>query len=322
MSNRGFAHNPVTLLHIAAYLRERSISPLEIFRRANLSPSMLLANEWVSRDLCFMLGEQLAAVSGERFPGSRIGHKYKLSDLGAWGRAVAAAPSIGQACAAAANGIGLLHQGTDLRLLTFNRHAQLRFSFRGGSDASPLQHLLGALVILRKVALLAGSPDAVSMRLSMPYARGVDALEEIYGAALEFGCEHDAIVIDRELIDQPVITNNGSTNSNDPADSAAAVGAMLKQLLPYGHVTIENLAARQRISVRTLQRRLRDWGFSFEEIVDDIRRTEAIREVLAGQHSIMEIAFLLGYSDHSHFTRAFKRWTGLPPQQYANTCRP
>jgi len=38
-------------------------------------------------------------------------------------------------------------------------------------------------------------------------------------------------------------------------------------------------------------------------------------------HTIMEIAFLLGYSDHSHFTRAFKWWTGLPPRQYANSCR-
>jgi len=320
MSDHGFAHNPVTLLHIAAYLRERSISPLEIFGRASISPSVLLADGWVSRDLCFVLGEQLAAVSGERFPGSRIGHKYKLSDLGAWGRAVVAAPSLGQACAVAVNGIGLLHQGTDLRLLTFRRHAQLRFSFRGKSGASPLQHLLGALVILRKVALLAGSPDAVSMRLSMPYARGVDALEETLGSALEFGCEHDAIVIDREIIDQPVIATNASTCSNNPAGSVA-VGVMLKQLLPYGRVTIDNFAAQQRVSVRTLQRRLRDWGFSFEEIVDDIRRTEALREVLAGQHSIMEIAFLLGYSDHAHFTRAFKRWTGLPPQQYANACR-
>ena len=77
------------------------------------------------------------------------------------------------------------------------------------------------------------------------------------------------------------------------------------------------LAAQHRISVRTLQRRLRDWGFSFEEIVDDVRRTEAIRYVLAGKYSVMETAFMLGYSDHPHFTRAFKRWTGVSPHEYA-----
>ena len=102
-------------------------------------------------------------------------------------------------------------------------------------------------------------------------------------------------------------------------ETATAVGALVKQLLPYGRLTIEEVAARQRISVRTLQRRLRDWGFSFEEIVDDVRRAEAIGHVRAGNHSKMEIAFLLGYSDQAHFTRAFKRWTGRSPRQFAKT---
>ena len=102
-------------------------------------------------------------------------------------------------------------------------------------------------------------------------------------------------------------------------ETATAVGALVKQLLPYGRLTIEEVAARQRISVRTLQRRLRDWGFSFEEIVDDVRRAEAIGHVRAGNHSKMEIAFLLGDSDQAHFTRAFKRWTGRSPRQFGKT---
>jgi AraC-like DNA-binding protein len=322
MSRHTFAHNPVTLLHIASYLRQRDISPVEIVRRAGISPSMLLdANGWVPRDLCFGLGEQVAAVAGERFPGSRVGQQYRLPELGAWGRAIVAAPNVGQACALAANGIELLHQGTNLRLLTFRRAAQLRFSFRGKLGANPLQHVIGTLVILRKVASLGGSPEAVSVRFSMPYARGADCLEETHGSALEFGCEHDAIVIDREILDQPLMVANDTWNSGDPAETAAAIGVLVKQLLRYGHTTVENIAARQHISVRTLQRRLRDWGFSFEEIVDDVRRTEAIRHIIAGENSAMEIAFLLGYSDQAHFTRAFKRWTGLSPREYANAHR-
>jgi AraC-like DNA-binding protein len=93
---------------------------------------------------------------------------------------------------------------------------------------------------------------------------------------------------------------NSNNHSAELSDTAAAIGALVRQLLPYGKISIENIAAHQRMSVRTLQRRLRDWGFAFEEIVDDVRRTEAIRHVLAGENSAMEIAFLLGYSDHSH----------------------
>jgi AraC-like DNA-binding protein len=322
MSNNTYAHHPVTLLHIAAYLRERGIPPVEIFRRAGIPPSTLLdANCWIARDLCFALGEQLGVVAGDRFVGAKIGDMFKLTDLNAWGRAVTAAPSIEHACRVASNAIGLLHQGSDLRLLTLRRHAELRFAFRGKMRADSLQHLLGALSVLRKIALLGNARDAVRVRLSMPYARNVDGLEEIYGPAIELGCEHDAIVIDREIMDAPFAGVTGKTSSDESADTAAATGTLVKRLLPHAKVTIEGLASRQRISVRTLQRRLRAWGFSFEEILDDVRRTEAIRHVLSGQHTAMEIAFLLGYSDHAHFTRAFKRWTNLSPREYGKAHR-
>jgi AraC-like DNA-binding protein len=314
--SHSYAHNPATLLHIAGYLRERGVNPLEVFRRAGIPPAALLSG-WVSREHCFALGEQVQQVAGERFPGARIGQRFRLTELGAWGRTVMASPTLGAACAVASSSIGLLHQGTDLRLITFGRHAQLRFAYRGKLGFDPQEHLLGTLVVLRRIALLAGVPEAISVRFSMPYSRGVDQLEAIHGPSLEFGYPHDAIVVDREILDYPLGEANGRLSSAEPAETAAAVGALVKQLLPYGRITVEEVAARERISVRTLQRRLRHWGFSFEEIVDDVRRTEAISHVLTGEHSKMEIAFLLGYSDQAHFTRAFKRWTGISPREFA-----
>jgi AraC-like DNA-binding protein len=311
-----YAHNPATLLHIAEYLRERGIHPLEIFRRAEVSPAQLL-NGWVLREHCFALGHHLGLVVSERFPGARIGDRFQLTEFGAWGRMVVEAPTLEQACVVAAKHVALLHQGSDLRLVKFGRHAELRFSYRGKSGFDPVQHILGTLAVLRKVALLAGVPEAVGVRFSMPRARGVDQLETTHGPSLEFSCAHDAIVIDLEILDQPLKGSNGRVNIAELMETATAVGALVKQLLPYGRLTVEEVAAQLRISVRTLQRRLSQWGFSFEEIVDDIRRTEAIAHVRAGAQSTMEIAFLLGYSDHAHFTRAFKRWTGLPPRQYA-----
>ncbi len=100
-------------------------------------------------------------------------------------------------------------------------------------------------------------------------------------------------------------------------ETATSLGALLREQLPYGNVTVERVAALLRMSTRTLQRRLRDFGFAFEEIVDDVRRVEATRRVVIGDGSSMEIAFMLGYSDQSHFIRAFRRWTGMPPRDYA-----
>ena len=189
--------------------------------------------------------------------------------------------------------------------------------------ADPHQHLIGTLAVLRKIALLGNAPEAVGVRFSMSAMRGADRLEDSHGARLEFGCDHDAIVIDRDILDLPLKPGrgNGAAMGPDVADTTEAVGAHLKQLLPYGHANIETIAALQHVSPRTVQRRLRAWGFTFEEILDDLRRTEGIKYVLSGKHSALETALLLGYSDPAHFTRAFRRWTGMSPRAYGRSLR-
>ena len=315
-----FAHNPRTLLHIAGELRKRGIAPLELFRRVGVPPSALLdANGWVPRQLCFALSEEAGIVTGDRFFTSKIGESFTLRDLGTWGQTVAGAANIGEACTVAANNVELLHQGSTLRFLIFGRHAELRLGYRGRLGASPRQHLLGSMAVLRKIALLANAPEAVSVRLSIPYSRGAECLEETYGPRLAFGCDHDSIVIDRGILGAPI--ENGEANRPEAAETAEAIGTLLKQLLPYGRANIATVAAHLRVSPRTVQRRLREWGFSFEEILDDVRRAEATRCVISGENSAIEIAFLLGYSDAAHFTRAFRRWTGMTPRDYARTFR-
>jgi AraC-like DNA-binding protein len=314
----GFAHNPRTLLHIAPYLRSRSISPSEIFKRAGVSPLTLLdANGWVPRELCFRLSNEIYNITGERFLGADIGRAFKLSDLGTWGVAIMGAANLRTACETAVNGVSLVHQGTDLRFRTQGKRAIFSFGYRGGSAIEPRQHILGTLAVLRGVALLAGVPDAVGVQFTQSNERNADRLEETFGSSLCFGCAHDAIVIDRDILDFPIALPVRHAGYVDPMETARAMGALLKELLPYGEVNIDHVAARLHTSTRTLQRRLRDWGFSFEEMVDDIRHTEAIRRVAVGGETMTEIAFMLGYSDQAHFTRAFRRWTGTSPRDYA-----
>jgi AraC-like DNA-binding protein len=96
-----------------------------------------------------------------------------------------------------------------------------------------------------------------------------------------------------------------------------ALKELIAELLPDERPTIERVAPRLGMSIRTLQRRLQNWGHSFEGIVDETRRDVATARLTAGDTSITETAFLLGYSDLSHFTRAFRRWTGTTPREFA-----
>jgi len=86
--------------------------------------------------------------------------------------------------------------------------------------------------------------------------------------------------------------------------------------LPDGSPSLEQVSDHIGIPTWTIHRRLDDMKMTFKDVVTTTRRDLAF-SYLAQQHlQVSEIAFLLGFSELSAFTRAFKRWTGLSPTQY------
>jgi AraC-like DNA-binding protein len=84
---------------------------------------------------------------------------------------------------------------------------------------------------------------------------------------------------------------------------------------------IARTARRLGMSARTLQRRLRASGTSFSDLLRRKREFCAVDMLCQGQRSIAEIADALGFSEHSAFTRAFKRWTGSSPAHFRSARR-
>jgi len=100
-------------------------------------------------------------------------------------------------------------------------------------------------------------------------------------------------------------------------DVIALVRREIRAALPRGDATLARVARALRTSARSLQRRLGERGTTFQAIVDDARRALA-EELLARQHAtVTEAAFTTGFSDVAAFTRAFRRWTGSPPAEWA-----
>lgn len=77
------------------------------------------------------------------------------------------------------------------------------------------------------------------------------------------------------------------------------------------------VAKAMGMSRRTLRRRLADEGLSFQVVLDECRMEAAVLEMRRRpEASLAEIALRLGYTEHSSFTRAFSRWSGLSPAQF------
>lgn len=69
-------------------------------------------------------------------------------------------------------------------------------------------------------------------------------------------------------------------------------------------------------SLSKLQRQLQAEGTNYMEIREETRKSLGEHYLRAQKLSVGEIAFLLGFSDQSNFSRAFKRWTGVTPRQF------
>jgi AraC-like DNA-binding protein len=94
------------------------------------------------------------------------------------------------------------------------------------------------------------------------------------------------------------------------------VTRLIEKSLASGTLDAEHIASQVHMSRHTLYRRLKAEGVSYHELVDEVRKNQAITLLKAKHHTLSEIAFLLGFSELSAFSRAFKKWTGQPPAKF------
>jgi AraC-like DNA-binding protein len=91
---------------------------------------------------------------------------------------------------------------------------------------------------------------------------------------------------------------------------------LLIALLPSGKTDQELVSKRLNRSASTLQRQLHAEGLSYRDVLESTRRSLAEDYLRDQKHSQAQIAYLLGFSDQSNFSRAFKRWTSMSPKQF------
>jgi len=155
-----------------------------------------------------------------------------------------------------------------------------------------------------------------------------DAFDSFLGGGAEFGAGRDELTFPKEAASLPIITADPYLNrlltehcERVFAGRKMPAGAMRAQvenaiaaLLPHGQAQIEVVADKLGIGTRTLRRRLADEDTSFAKILQDMRVGLA-RQYLGEQNlSISRIAWLLGYTEVSAFSHAFRRWTGRAPR--------
>ena len=99
-------------------------------------------------------------------------------------------------------------------------------------------------------------------------------------------------------------------------DIAGQLKRRLADLMARGEANADAACRALRLSRRTLQRRLKAERTSFQKVLREVRAELAVNYLKDARLKSLEIAMLLGYSNLSSFTTAFKSWYDMPPAEY------
>ncbi len=156
--------------------------------------------------------------------------------------------------------------------------------------------------------------------------------ERLLGCPVSFECEKCKIILDREALQFPIKSSDMrllkvlkmhcdqflQDQELVQSEFITSVQKKIIDLLPSGHSKAKFIAAELDLTQRTMLRRLADEGTSFSELRETIRRDLASKYLQDKSLSLKEITYLLGYSDQSAFSVAFKRWNGCTPKEARN----
>jgi len=145
----------------------------------------------------------------------------------------------------------------------------------------------------------------------------VDAID-LSGVVVRAGQSENRMRFSTADLGQQFLTNTGSTMLIEPLPqtSEARIVQLLNSLQPHYRPTQDRLASMFDMSSRSLQRRLEEEGVTFSEVMTRWRLKQSLLLLQAPHMQINEIAERLHYSTSSHFSRSFRRWTGVTPGQY------
>jgi AraC-like DNA-binding protein len=188
-----------------------------------------------------------------------------------------------------------------------------------------------ASVCVRQARILRGDRSFEPLRVSLvrPEPPDPGRFRAAFRAPVEFGQPANFIEYARADMDAPLPAGNAEiARANDDvlvrylarlddARVSSRVQAAVLAALPDGAPSKQAIARKLGMSPRNLQRRLEEEGTSFKQLLAEARIDLAKSHITEGRSSVTEIAFVLGFADTSAFSRAFKRWTGASPTEFA-----
>jgi AraC-like DNA-binding protein len=301
-------------------LAELGIEPGVLEDRDNRLPVETFARAW--------------HLMSERLPGRVLAldwiTSWKVTDAGVLGYVLLQLKTVEEAMLASTRYAHLVNQGAQARLKKSSPNSRMGFELAPiliGTQQVGETMMASLVLFLRGVVGPSFAPLAV--RFPHPATGRTPALERYFGAPVLHGETETSIEIPTEVLARPLPNADPVLGGylrkqadllvehvSGPRAVSRECARRIGELLSQGEPSQTTISRQMGMSERTLQRRLQSEGTTFNELLDDSRRTIAFSYLADRKLAAYEVSFLLGYAEPATFFRAFKRWTGQTPQQY------
>ena len=308
-------------------LLEHGADPATVLRAAHLRPDALDDPE--NRISFLALAQMLTEAARQaRCPhfGLLVGREWRLADLGLLGELMRHSDNLGEALRLGVVYQRINSQGTSAFLREYRRTVSVgSVAFHPHADTLSAIYDVVIGLYANVIRELCGS-DWSPTEVSLPRSRPGDEIpyRQYFRCPVRFDTEHAALSFPAAMMNHPLPAADPARRSalerealrhGDP-HLMPGLYRSLRLLLLDGTAHGDSLARQLDMHRRTLNRRLKAQHTTFQEVLDDVRF--AVSRQLLGEttRSIVEISHTLGYADASTFTRAFRRWSGMPPIEW------
>lgn len=275
------------------------------------------------------------ALTGDPDLGLHSAEHYNPGALSIVGYVILSCRTAAQAMERLGRYAPLLNDGLQVRTVASDALTTCQFGAAEGV-ASYLQHAprqaietlaAGIVLTLGRLAIRPPVPLRVTFRHAAPTS--IAEHRRLLGDAVLFGQAENAVVYASANLASGLLSADPSLLEMFEGDARrrlaqlevqGAVSGRVQSLLAArlkGEVpSLAQIAADLAMSERSVQRSLSEESTSYREIVDGVRKHLALAHLSRPGVSATDVAFLLGFSEPSAFTRAFRRWTGSSPSQF------
>jgi AraC-like DNA-binding protein len=306
------------------------IDPEKLFREAHLDPSLVkIPGKRYSSEKLEKLWELMSATIDDPCYGLKAVQFWHPSNTGALGYAMLASKTLRESIdrlvryhkvVSTDEFVKIEEDENCLKLIATGKESRRQNAARNDAALSVI------LSVLRLNYQKDLAPIEVSLTHSMPSCSS--EYYKVFQCPIVFDASCNSLSLAIDVLDEELKgANDQLAEFNDRVivDYIASleqnqiitrVKEIILDHLPSGNVLEEEVAKKLFMSKRTMQRTLQKEGTSFIELLNGTRLDLSKQYVRNKEISFTEIAFLLGFTESSTFSRAFKRWTGKTPSQY------